>query len=72
MGGTLDRRIGYLERRAGVSGENSEFCSCPGPVTVTVDWGDEPEAAAAICPRCGRPIRTVTVTWDDLPGENWD
>ncbi len=71
----LRRRVGNLERAAGVPGDG--WCACKRAPRVVVDWSadesgiDRGEAAEvpAICPRCGLPMRTVVlrvIYGDDL------
>lgn len=60
---SLKRRLNTLEGRAGIGDPESEFCTCPGDDKVVFEWSDgeiEPET----CPKCGRPIKTVEVTWE--------
>jgi len=68
MVGTLERRVGHLERRTGAR-ENSEFCHCPGDLQVIWDDGLPVDPVAEICPRCGRPIRVITLEWPDDLGD---
>jgi len=76
--GDVRRRVGDLERAAGVSG--SPWCECEGgKVTVLWDTGERvqpfcgpwpevaPEPEPATCRRCGKPVRVVTLVWDDSP-----
>ena len=76
----LRRRVGDLERAAGVPGAGNGVCACAGAPRVVVDWSTdesgidrgEPDDAPVICPRCGLPMRTVVlrVTYgDDLDAE---
>ena len=78
MSGDVRRRIGALERVAGVPGDG--WCACKRAPRVVVDWSadesgidrGEPDDEPVICERCGMPIRAVVlcVTYgDDLDAE---
>lgn len=71
----VSRRVGALERAAGVS-TGGAWCECPGDdVRVVVVWTDDEilaaEAADAepvVCERCGRPVRVrrLVVEYPDV------
>ena len=62
---SLKERVTKLEQKAG--GPDSEWCCC-GDKEITVLWGGEVDPMpvnGAPCPKCGRPMRVIDVTWPD-------
>ena len=57
------RRVGALEHELRVGAADDGFCQCEGKVRMRVLW-DEPEPEPERCPRCGRLVRNIEVTWD--------
>jgi hypothetical protein len=68
------KRIEALEKAAGLGRYADDFCRCPGPILIKVDWsaisGKEPESVEPeFCNECGREKEYVTlaVVYDDVP-----
>ncbi len=57
---TLASRVDKLEGKGG----DPEFCQCEGPIRVS--WPDDPPPPD-VCERCGKPIRTIQVVFDEPP-----
>ncbi len=68
MSESVLRRIQGLERACGGAGGDSPWCQCARECSVRVVWavvgGPEPEPE--VCERCGKPIETISVGWDDI------
>ncbi len=80
MSSDVKRRLDKVERALGVAEPDSPWCQCETDGrSVYVTWGDTaepvadpvtgeiPEPEPELCPKCGKPIRVVTVTWDEVP-----
>lgn len=66
------RRVSALERAVGVS-TGGAWCECEHGWRVQVVWTEDElaaveaaDTAALVCERCGRPIETISVGWDDI------
>jgi len=63
----LRRRVGNLERAAGVPGDG--WCACKRAPRVVVDWSadesgidrGEPDDEPVICERCGKPVPVIVL-----------